>query len=785
MRLRRSSSLLLFPVLLLACSDSATAPETVHSVEITPADPSLRVGDTQQLTAIIRGASGNVLTGREVKWTSSHSSVATVDDSGLLTGVGVGMATITASTEGRNDKVTVEVTSATLPAITAISADSLVEGATVTLQGENFDPSPQNNVVRIGGVRATVNSASATSLQIVVPAACLPTGPAAVTVTVGGSSSRDFLHPYRGPTPLNLRIGEQAIFRSPRDLCVPLAANSASERYVIGVQSISEVLSSLTPVQLTASIPGATSTSSSTAEAAGTPAHTRAAAPHRHTAAQFFSFRMGARENRWARHRRSETAIRAQERVRMPSRLQQRPQRLGALRALHTASATSQAPPSVGDTLNLRVPDISRDLCDHYLPVRAVVRVAGARGIWLEDVENPAGGYTPQDYEQLSQLFDETIYPTNVSFFGEPTDLDDNNRILILTTKEINRINAADNNIEALGFVVSSDFAERGPGGCASSNRGEIFYGVAPDPDNELGWEASEGRPYDREMALEDAPTLIAHEFTHIIQFGRRILPEFVTFPSIWEMEGQAQLAEEVVGHAANGREPRQDLGFNVAFNPQDWPQAAPVSWYVDSFVDLMLYFGYESRTARVPNAPEQCSWVGRDRSGDNNGPCLGRHVYGVPWSLLRWVADHFGANYAGGEQELQRRLIENRSLSGFANLEALTGVRADTLLAQWAAALYVDGRFPTLDERLTFPSWNLYEIFEIGLAEVNNYTTATLSPRERGFGAFQDQVSVRAGSTAYFVVSGGNRPATAIGARTPTGAALPGNMQLWVVRVE
>jgi len=58
----------------------------------------------------------------------------------------------------------------------------------------------------------------------------------------------------------------------------------------------------------------------------------------------------------------------------------------------------------------------------------------------------------------------------------------------------------------------------------------------------------------------------------------------------------------------------------------------------------------------------------------------------------------------------------------------------------------------------------------------------ARLVPRPRSFAPFTDDVRVRAGSTAYFLVDGA-RPATAIGMRNPAGTDLPGSIQVWVVR--
>ncbi len=49
-------------------------------------------------------------------------------------------------------------------------------------------------------------------------------------------------------------------------------------------------------------------------------------------------------------------------------------------------------------------------------------------------------------------------------------------------------------------------------------------------------------------------------------------------------------------------------------------------------------------------------------------------------------------------------------------NIEDVLGEPIETLLAEWAATLYVDDRGVTgLPARLDFPSWNLRDIFEGG----------------------------------------------------------------------
>jgi Tol biopolymer transport system component len=89
-----------------------TMASTISSVTITPDPTTLPVDSTAALTAAARDASTNVvLVGGTWSWLSSDLTVATVSSSGVVTAVGVGSATITATeTEsGRFNTATVTV----------------------------------------------------------------------------------------------------------------------------------------------------------------------------------------------------------------------------------------------------------------------------------------------------------------------------------------------------------------------------------------------------------------------------------------------------------------------------------------------------------------------------------------------------------------------------------------------------------------------------------------------------------------------------------------------------
>lgn len=107
---------------------------TPTSVKIEPATLSVKVGASEQLTATV-GPEGAP---QDVSWSSSATSIATVDKTGKVTGVKAGTATITVKTQTGNKTATckVTVTNATV-AVTGIklnkSTTSLKVGGTETL----------------------------------------------------------------------------------------------------------------------------------------------------------------------------------------------------------------------------------------------------------------------------------------------------------------------------------------------------------------------------------------------------------------------------------------------------------------------------------------------------------------------------------------------------------------------------------------------------------------------------------------------------------------------------
>ena len=161
----------------------------VVSVDVTPASSSILVGGTAQLTAAAQDAEGQPLSGRTFIWTTDAPAVATVSGTGLVTGVGAGSATITATSEGKSGTANVTVASSTVPVASvevAPTTASISVGGTVQLSATAKDAAGQP----LTGRAFTWASNAPTIAQ--VSAGGLVTGmaegPATITATSEGQS---------------------------------------------------------------------------------------------------------------------------------------------------------------------------------------------------------------------------------------------------------------------------------------------------------------------------------------------------------------------------------------------------------------------------------------------------------------------------------------------------------------------------------------------------------------------------------------------------------------------
>lgn len=194
----------------------------LESITVTPANPSVAAGLQQQFTAtghFSDGSTQNITS--QVTWTSLNSGTATINASGLATGVAVGSTTITATKNSVSGNTVLSVTAAVLQSIvvTPVSV-SVVAGftqqytamghysngttqnitSTVTWASSNQSAATISNLVGTQGlatgvaagattISATLNSiVGNTSLTITPPVLqSITVSPANATITTGGT----------------------------------------------------------------------------------------------------------------------------------------------------------------------------------------------------------------------------------------------------------------------------------------------------------------------------------------------------------------------------------------------------------------------------------------------------------------------------------------------------------------------------------------------------------------------------------------------------------------------
>ena len=122
-----------------ACSstdNSVTSPGTsqdsarnTRTVVVTPSAVSGSVGQTGQFSAVVKDAYGHVMTGAIVKWSSSDTTIVTVNATGLATAIKPGSASVIATSSGYRGTGAVTVSAPTISAPAAV-ADLSASGAT-------------------------------------------------------------------------------------------------------------------------------------------------------------------------------------------------------------------------------------------------------------------------------------------------------------------------------------------------------------------------------------------------------------------------------------------------------------------------------------------------------------------------------------------------------------------------------------------------------------------------------------------------------------------------------
>jgi len=183
------------PTIAPGVTPTPVGPGVARSIEVTPEEASIEVGETYQFIATATYADDSTAdVTAEADWASTNTAVATVD-AGLATGVGAGISRISATYQGISDSATLNVSVvlesiAVTPASASIDVDETYQfTATATYSGgSTADVTAEADWASSDEDVATVDAGLATGVdagtaEITATLAGVTSGPATLTVT--------------------------------------------------------------------------------------------------------------------------------------------------------------------------------------------------------------------------------------------------------------------------------------------------------------------------------------------------------------------------------------------------------------------------------------------------------------------------------------------------------------------------------------------------------------------------------------------------------------------------
>lgn len=169
-------------------SDLTVVPAHLTSIAVTPAVQSIAQGTAQQFSAVGSFDDGSTQLLPSVTWSSSSSSVASVDSTGFATGIAAGTTTITAASGSVSGTASLTVTGATLLSIAVTPANSTMAVGTTkqyTATGSFSDSTAQDISA---SVLWTSSNASAASINGQGLASSIAAGSATIKAALGSVS---------------------------------------------------------------------------------------------------------------------------------------------------------------------------------------------------------------------------------------------------------------------------------------------------------------------------------------------------------------------------------------------------------------------------------------------------------------------------------------------------------------------------------------------------------------------------------------------------------------------
>jgi hypothetical protein len=324
--------------------------------------------------------------------------------------------------------------------------------------------------------------------------------------------------------------------------------------------------------------------------------------------------------------------------------------------SISSSRALSLQPPALGSLNDFHVLASLDTVTPPTKRVTARLDYVGQNILVYVDTLAPPNGFTPDQVTGFGQLFDQTLFPLDLDTFGSPSDIDQNARVIMLLSPVVNSLTSASQCASQgyiTGFFDGFDLVSKD----TSSNQGEIFYSVVPDPNGTVSCAHSVS------SLLADVPSVFLHELQHLINYSQHVLVHGSVPEEGWLDEGLSLVASEL-----------GSIYYEQRFPPPAG-RTDPNQLFPDSsegFIETQLTSSYayllQPDTATLTlhsDADFGLAWRGGD------------------WLLLRWLGDQKGSGFY--------KQLEQTRLTGTGNIAAAAGESFATLFGDFSPALYAD----------------------------------------------------------------------------------------------
>ncbi len=265
---------------------------------------------------------------------------------------------------------------------------------------------------------------------------------------------------------------------------------------------------------------------------------------------------------------------------------------------------------------------------------------------------------------QIGDVFAKIIMPRDLKFFGPgdkhegPLDRDGNGYMTVVLSSKL-----CNSKLNVLGFFDDRDYMDSSMVGSAGKE-----YEGASGNEADILWVRSIGAVGDceSEASVEKILGTMAHEYQHLISYGRRVYAKNKTAAKelLWLDEGIAHLAEDLTGYGSGN--------YSV------------IAKYLDMFNDVSFSASYPS-----------------------TGSTAEQHVAGraAAYLFLRYIFESLGgATYSASDDESKAADIKdeggiaflqklyNSDYAGLSNVAQASGKKIADIMADYVEELLFDG---------------------------------------------------------------------------------------------